>query len=169
MSGPLCPSLHAGSDPGNNGGIVIMHASGEIHAAYPMPTLRNGAGGKPLISAPLIAELFSGVVIVSLAIEHVSVRPGEGAVGAKSFGRGLGILEGVAAALAIPVTFYTPPTWRRAVGLPAGQANTKDAARAECVRRWPSKAGLFALKKSDGIADASLICLASLLLNGGLR
>jgi crossover junction endodeoxyribonuclease RuvC len=157
-------TFHGGVDLGNGGGFAILDANGQLVAVRPMPVLRNGAGGKPLISAPLVVELLANARIVALTIESVNAMPGEGPVGAHTFGRGKGIFEGGCAALAIPITWLSAPTWRRAVGLPSGQANTKDAARAECIRRWPSQASLFALRKSNGVADASLIALAGTLL-----
>jgi crossover junction endodeoxyribonuclease RuvC len=70
------------------------------------------------------------------------------------------VIEGVLAAHGVPVTFLTPPTWKRLVGIPPGRDGAKDMARSEAIRRWPAHASLFALKKSDGRAEAALIAVA---------
>jgi hypothetical protein len=44
----------------------------------------------------------------------------------------------------------------------------KDAARSEAIRRWPSKAGLFARKMDDGRAEAALIAVAGLARFNGV-
>jgi crossover junction endodeoxyribonuclease RuvC len=59
-------------------------------------------------------------------VEFVNARPGEGPTGAFAFGRARGVVEGVLAAAGIPITFVTPPAWKRAVGLTLAN---KDAAR----------------------------------------
>ena len=87
-------------------------------------------------------------------------------MGAFAFGRCRGVIEGVTAALGLPTVFLTPPTWKRAVGIPPGAAGAKDAARSEAVRRWPAKASLFARVKDDGRAEATLIAVAGLMRGG---
>ncbi len=89
--------------------------------------------------------------------------PQEGAVGAFAFGRSRGVIEGVMAALGLPVTFLTPSCWKRAVGIPPGKTGAKDAARSEAIRRWPTKAALFARVRDDGRAEAALIAVAGLM------
>jgi crossover junction endodeoxyribonuclease RuvC len=61
----------------------------------------------------------------------------------------------------------TPPSWKRLVGLPPGRDGAKDAARAEAIRRWPEKAGLFARVKDDGRAEAALIAVAGMKREAG--
>jgi hypothetical protein len=90
-------------------------------------------------------------------IERVGPRPGEGAVGAFQFGDCKGVVRGVLAAAAIPALFIQPAQWKRVVGVPPGKEGAKDAARAEAIRRWPDKAGLFRLVKDADKAEAALI------------
>jgi crossover junction endodeoxyribonuclease RuvC len=99
-------------------------------------------------------------------VEFVSARPKEGAVGAFSFGRCKGCVEGVAAAFGLPIAFLTPPTGKRLVGIPPSKDGAKDAARSEVIRRWPNKAWLFARVKDDGRAEAALIAVAGLIRSG---
>ena len=96
-------------------------------------------------------------------VEFVGARPGEGAVGAFSFGRARGVVEGVCAALGVSVTFISPANWKRHVGIKPGREGAKDAARLEAIRRWPAHAGLFARVKDDGRAKSALIAVAGLV------
>jgi crossover junction endodeoxyribonuclease RuvC len=70
-----------------------------------------------------------------------------------SFGRSLGIIEGIIAAYNIPVTFVTPGVWTKGIGRGAG----KDASRARACELYPSHQQRFARVKDDGRADAVLI------------
>jgi crossover junction endodeoxyribonuclease RuvC len=97
-------------------------------------------------------------------VEGVGARPGEGAVGAFAFGRARGVIEGVLAAAGVPVTFIQPAAWKRGVGL---RLASKDAARAEAIRRWPAHAELFARVKVDGRAESALIAVAGLMRKNG--
>ena len=99
-------------------------------------------------------------------VEFVGARPGEGPTGAFSFGRSCGVIEGVCAAAGLPVAFLTPPTWKRAVGIPPSKDGAKDAARSEAIRRWPDRAALFARVKDDGRAEAALVAVAGLARKG---
>lgn len=93
-------------------------------------------------------------------IEDVGPRPQEGAVGAFSFGRGCGVLEGVVAACGISYSFLRPQEWKRIMGIVAGAK--KDASRSLAIRTWPSQAKTFARVKDDGRAEAALIALAGI-------
>ena len=46
---------------------------------------------------------------------------------------------------------------------------SKDASRAEAIRRWPAQAELFARKKDDGRAEAALIAIAGMTRQGDAR
>ena len=122
--------------------------------------------GRRAVNAPLLTEIIALSRATRAYVEYVGARPGEGAVGAFAFGRSRGVVEGVLAALSIPVTFLTPPTWKRLVGIPPGKEGAKDAARSEAIRRWPEKAALFARVKDDGRAEAALIAIAGLMREG---
>jgi crossover junction endodeoxyribonuclease RuvC len=58
------------------------------------------------------------------------------------------------------VAFITPANWKRVVGLTLA---SKDASRAEAIRRWPGHAELFGRVRDDGRAEACLIGVAGLL------
>ena len=150
-----------GIDIGVQGAIALLNEDGALREIDDMPVLRDGPAGRRAINAPLLAKIVFDSHAVHAFVESVGARPGEGAVGAFSFGRARGVIEGVLAAAGIPVTFITPPSWKRAVGLTLA---SKDAARAEAIRRYPNHAGLFARVKDDGRAESALIAVAGLRL-----
>jgi crossover junction endodeoxyribonuclease RuvC len=89
------------------------------------------------------------------SIEQVHAMPGEGAVGAFSFGTGYGIWLGLLAALQVPHQFVTPQAWKKL--MLAGGAKEKDAARLKAMQLYPCVADRLTLKKHHGRADALLI------------
>jgi hypothetical protein len=148
-----------GIDIGVAGALALLTPDGDLLEVADMPTLCDGPKNRATVNGPLLAEIVRRWQATEAFVEHVSARPGEGAVGAFAFGRSRGIIEGVLAACGVPVRFLTPASWKRAVGLTFG---SKDAARGEAIRRWPSQAALFARVKDDGRAEAALIAVAGL-------
>jgi crossover junction endodeoxyribonuclease RuvC len=122
-----------------------------------MPTLQDGPAGRRAVNAPLLASIIFASHATAAFVESVNARPGEGPTGAFAFGRVRGVIEGVLAAAGVPITFITPPAWKRAVGL---TLKSKDAARSEAIRRWPNHATFFARVKDDGRAESALIGVA---------
>ncbi|MGO9773698.1 MAG: hypothetical protein ACLPSW_29965 [Roseiarcus sp.] len=152
-----------GVDRGVHGALALLSRAGELLALADMPTLHDGPAGRATVNAPLLADLLARWHASRAYVELVNARPGEGAVGAFSFGRSRGLVEGVLAAFNVPLRFLTPPTWKRVLGLPTGRPGTKDAARSEAIRRWPARAVLFGRVKDDGRAEAALIAVAGML------
>jgi hypothetical protein len=148
-----------GIDIGVAGALALITSGGELIEVADMPILRDGPKNRASVNAPLLAEIVYKWHITEAFVEHVSARPGEGAVGAFAFGRSRGTVEGVLAACGVPVSFITPACWKRSVGLTLA---SKDASRAEAIRRWPGQAALFARVKDDGRAEACLIAIAGL-------
>jgi hypothetical protein len=150
-----------GIDIGKTGALALVSPSGELLDVKDMPVLQDGPASRPTICGPLTAELIGIWRPFHAYVEHVGARPGEGAVGAFAFGRSRGVIEGVLAAFGIRITWLTPSTWKRAVGIPPGEA--KDPARSAAIQRWPGKAELFARAKDHGRAEAALIAVAGLM------
>ena len=150
-----------GIDIGATGAVALLTADGELVWVEDMPVLNDGPAGRRTVNAPLLAELLAKSHATQAFVEFVAARPGESSTGAFSFGRSRGVIEGVCAALSIPVTMLTPPRWKRIIGIAPGKGG-KDAARSEAIRRWPGRASLFARKSDDGRAEAALIAVAGL-------
>jgi crossover junction endodeoxyribonuclease RuvC len=152
-----------GIDVGAAGALaLITRGGGSLIEVADMPVLRDGPANRASVNAPLLADILARWQARAAFVEFVGARPGEGAVGAFAFGRSRGVIEGCCGALGITVAFLTPPSWKRAVGIPPGRDGAKDAARAEAIRRWPDQAALFARVKDDGRAEAALIAIAGL-------
>jgi crossover junction endodeoxyribonuclease RuvC len=144
-------------DPGIKGAIAILNEAGEIVQITDTPTVqvKVGSSTKNVISPPAIADDLSivrGHDCVAM-IEKVSTRPGEGAVGAFTFGRTLGVVEGVLAGMGIPTEMIGPSVWTKAMRVNPG----KDGSRQRAMELWPKKAGMFKRVKDDGRADSVLI------------
>ena len=151
-----------GVDIGLSGGLALLTAEGELVAVEDMPVLRDGPKGRPTVNPALLAAILNRWRPSRAFVEHVAARPAEGPTGAFAFGRARGCIEGVLGALAIPVTFLTPATWKRTVGLPPGADGAKDRSRGEAIRRWPAHAALFSRACDDGRAEGCLIAIAGL-------
>jgi crossover junction endodeoxyribonuclease RuvC len=155
-----------GIDIGAQGALALLSPEGSLLEIADMPILRDGPKNRANVNAPLLAEIVYRWQATQAFVEYVGARPGEGPTGAFAFGRSRGVIEGVCAAGGLPVSFITPPVWKRAVGIPPGKDGAKDAARSEAIRRWPDKAGLFARVKDDGRAESALIAVAGMLKRG---
>jgi crossover junction endodeoxyribonuclease RuvC len=160
-----------GIDIGLEGAVAVLDMEGTLLAVEDMPPLADGTAKRRTINSILLAAILPehaapGKPIEHAYIEFVSVRPGEGAVGAFAFGRCRGIVEGVCGALSIPVSFITPASWKRAVNLPPG--TDKDRSRSMAIARWPQHAEWFKRKMDNGRSDAALIAIAGLMRAGRL-
>jgi crossover junction endodeoxyribonuclease RuvC len=144
-----------GIDPGLSGALALLRPDGAL-AVHDMPTLQ--AGKRREIDEIELARLIDAAGPIERAVlEQVGVRPGEGAVGAFSFGRGYGLIRGILRAHFVPVVDVTPQRWHRAMGIKAGAG--KDASRALAKELFQHQAELFARVKDDGRAEAALIAL----------
>ena len=152
-----------GIDPGLSGAIAILPAGGklEIHDMPIKAIERGGKNKREIDCAALVSilrPLVSGPVIggpMWAVLERVGAMPGQGVTSMFSFGRSVGMIEGILAALAIPVSYVAPVKWKRAMQVPAG----KDGARLRASQMMPAYAAEWRLKKHDGRAEAALIAL----------
>ena len=144
-----------GVDPGLSGAIAVM--SPESLKIFDMPTMtveRNGKA-KRQVSATELADLlylYSGKDC-HVYCERVGAMAGQGVTSVFSFGRSFGMIEGILAALHMPVTYVAPATWVKAVHRGAG----KDASRQRAMELFPENQADFKRIKDDGRSDASLI------------
>jgi crossover junction endodeoxyribonuclease RuvC len=152
-----------GIDPGLEGAVALLTPSGELIAIHDLPPLPNGPAGRRRVNPVLLADILAKTHASRAYVELATSRPTDGRVSAFGFGMTWGLVEGILAALSVPVTMLAPCSWKRIIGLPPGKEGAKDKSRAEALRRWPAHAQLFALNKHDGRSDAALIGLAGLV------
>lgn len=147
--------LILGIDPGLSGAIAFLDTTSDAVVVMDMPTvevMRNGKT-KREVSPALVADLVAGKGVVQAFVERVSAMPGQGVSSMFSFGRSVGVLEGVLAAYEIPTTLVTPQAWMKSMGVRAG----KDGSRERAMQLFPQYADQFARKKDNGRSDAVLI------------
>lgn len=148
-----------GIDPGLGGALARLWPSeGRLQIAD-MPTLTITRGGKArrvideYAVARLVDEWASSASCVWL--ERVGVMPGEGGVGAFSFGQGYGLLRGICVANFLTINDVLPQVWKRALAV----KGDKDEARMRASALFPRHSGCWPLKKHDGRAESALIAL----------
>jgi crossover junction endodeoxyribonuclease RuvC len=141
-----------GIDPGISGAIVI-HGAGMTPIEWMrMPSLKVGKASRVDCAAlaRFLQEYDNGLAYV----EHVGAMPGQGVASMFTFGHAAGAVEGVLAALMIPVTLVPPQTWKRRAGL---IGKDKDAARSRAIQLWPRWNALGKKGEGQALADAALI------------
>jgi crossover junction endodeoxyribonuclease RuvC len=153
--------LSVGIDPGLRGGVAALDAAGAVVGLWPMPV----AGGE--VHAAGLADLLRSLRcldshqdIGQVCLEKVGAMPKQGVSSTFRFGTGWGMVRGVCAALAIPVTLAPPTVWKKRVliGLPHDKAGAVQF----CACRWPTADLVLpgCRVPHDGLADA--LCLAEL-------
>ena len=107
-------------DPGASGALAFFSPVAGTLEIIDMPTVEVKRGAKmkneisPQMLAPLINARKPGVAV----LEKVGAMPGQGSSSMFQFGRGVGMVEGIVAALQIPIEYVTPQAWQKAaVGL----------------------------------------------------
>lgn len=144
-------------------GAIAVFEDGKLVKLDAMPVvLVNGSGrskSKRRVDAAGVAAVLRSLLPIDHAhLEKVGAMPGEGAVGAFSFGRGVGSIEGALAAFAVPLTTVPPGVWKNALRCPAD----KGKARARASELFPTMAQHWPQVKDDGKAEAALIGLYGL-------
>jgi Holliday junction resolvasome RuvABC endonuclease subunit len=138
-----------GIDPGNNGGIALLHGDRLIYADH-LPIV-----GKTL-SGHLLNNWFADIepdTPAMVVVEQVHAMPRQGVTSTFNFGKAVGIIEGVIAARGLPVTYVTPQKWKKAMGVTAD----KNSSRQLAINLWPTEADLFRRVKDADRAEAALI------------
>ena len=144
-----------GIDPGLSGALAFYDTVEQSVEVIDMPVLELVRNGKKKreVSAQSLANHIAGRKISGAFLERVNAMTGQGVTSVFSFGRSLGIVEGILAAYDIPTTLVTPQAWQKAVNQRAG----KDGSRERAMQLFPAQVELFQRKKDDGRSDASLI------------
>lgn len=141
-----------GIDPGITGAIVLLDGRTPIEWMR-MPSIRIGKSSR-VDCAELCRFIRQTDTISHAFVEHVHAMPKQGVSSVFTFGHSAGALEGVLAALMIPVTLVTPQAWKKRAGLIGSE---KDAARSRAVQLWPQWAALGKKGEGQAYADAALI------------
>ena len=145
-----------GIDVGLNGAIALIQ-NGELIGVVDMPTVtldRNGKS-KRQVSVPELVQIVKDFDPTEAYVEKVFAMAGQGVTSVFSFGRSLGVVEGVLTTLKIKTTLMTPQTWQKGLGVTGG----KDGSRARAMELFPEQMAQFKRVKDDGRADAALIAL----------
>ena len=105
---------YIGIDPGLSGAVAVINGTDSLQL-FDMPTMtveRNGKA-KRQVSATELAEILYTMKTESchVFVERVSAMAGHGVTSVFSFGRSFGMIEGILAALHMPVTYVAPATW----------------------------------------------------------
>ena len=145
-----------GIDVGLNGAIALVQ-DGELVGVVDMPTVtldRNGKA-KRQVSVPELVDIIKTFDPTEAYVEKVFAMAGQGVTSVFSFGRSLGVVEGVLTTMKIKTTLMTPQTWQKGLGMTGG----KDGSRARAMELFPDQTALFKRVKDDGRSDAALIAL----------
>jgi crossover junction endodeoxyribonuclease RuvC len=143
-----------GIDPGLSGALALYDVNGQLEVVD-MPThqLRT----KRVIDEYGLARIIDNwsTRIGEVWLEQVGTRPGEGAVGAFTFGRGYGAIRGICAANFLTINDVTPASWKAAMKV----RGDKDESRRQATALFPRYADQWSRKKDDGRAEAALLAM----------
>ena len=144
--------IKIGIDPGVSGAIAFLNDD-SLEGVFDMPVMAL-SGKKQQVNAPKLAEIIgTGSPRANEAyVEQVHSMPGQGVSGMFNFGVSYGVIQGVLAALQIPMVLVSPAVWKRRAGL---TGKPKDAARTLAQQLYP--AAPLGQKKDVGRADSILI------------
>lgn len=145
MSEPFCLM---GIDPGLKGGISFYFpAAPDRVAAEYMPVVNGGIDGHTLASR--IRQMQPDVAVIEL----VGAMPKQGVSSTFNFGEGCGVVRGVVSALGVPYFYVAPARWKKHFRL----SSDKEASRQRALELFPAVSHIFALKKSEALAEAALL------------
>lgn len=153
--------VYLGIDPGLSGALAFYAPRRNRLDVYDMPTETYHRNGKVKrrVDAVELGRIIGGHAAtdnIYACVELVGAMPGQGVTSMFTFGRGVGVVDGVLGALEITPIVYVPPrTWMSAVGLPPKA--DKSLHRKFAQKAFPGAAHLFGRVKDDGRADAALI------------
>lgn len=143
---------YIGIDPGLGGAVAVLD---ERHLAlFDAPVAMVGTKREYVVVR--MVELLRPYVLNSVAaLEKVHTMPQQGVASSGKLMRGLGLWEGILAALGIPYDLVPPQRWKGV--MMDGMGKEKEAARLRAMQLFPLDSDLLALKKHHGRAEALLI------------
>ncbi len=148
--------MRIGIDPGINGALALLNQNLEFMHVENMPAMLS-TGKRQKVNAVELAKILNrwrNIVNEPIIcyLEQVSAMPGQGVSSMFGFGVSYGIIQGVVAALQIPLILVTPQQWKKRAGLIGSE---KDKARTVAQQLFPGVD--LSLKKDIGKSDALLI------------
>lgn len=156
-----------GIDPGLHGALALYDpATGDL-SVFDVPTLNVGLKGKRklIIDEYALARAVDDVAatVGEVWLEKVGTMPGEGPVGAFSFGRSYGLIRGICCANFLTIHDVTPQAWKGALKVVAN----KDHSRQRASALFPRSAHLWPRVKDADRAEAAMIALYGAKQAGG--
>mgnify|MGYP001579597970 CR=1 FL=1 len=159
--------LIIGIDPGLNGALAFVELESKTNKVTVIefvstPSMQKMNSKGRMIVCPELVKAVKRVLKSypkhdkHAFLESVHSMPGQGVSSSFSFGKTVGIVEGIFTTLEIPVIPITPQTWKKKFNL---LKQEKDASRKYVITNYPELADQFKLKKHVDKADAFLIAL----------
>lgn len=149
-----------GIDPGLSGALSVITCENNL-LIYDIPVQEKPYGKGNMIDPielnNILKKITSIYNIQYANIEAVSAMPGQGVSSTFTFGRSLGIIEGVVSSYNILLNYITPRKWKKFWDL---KGKEKDCARLLIREMYPNYADKYFKRKKDcDRADATLIGL----------
>lgn len=150
-----------GIDPGLSGAITLVDNKQRLLEVHDMPVMEKTYGKGKMVNAVLLSDLIDNLIhraghLLTFHLEQVSSMPGQGVASTFTFGRSLGIVEGVIGCKKQPLIYVHSKTWKKPFGL---IGKDKDAARTVAISLYPQYSDIFKRKKDVGRADSLLIAI----------
>ena len=164
-----------GIDCGVKGALAYFEADGRLMAVADMPVtmVRVGGSDRPRINAAVLSNILRDWAPGHASVEHVHprnsivmkdgkvIKRGDTPMTAGYLMQAAGTVDGVLAALGIPMTYVETAAWRKAGGvvLPKGTdyEGRKEASRRRALQLFPMQAAYFSRVKDRDRAEAALI------------
>lgn len=153
-----------GIDPGLSGALSIITRNGEFKDVIDIPIMAKSKGAGHVKNCVNPKGVFDEISkwtkslppnSITVYMENVSSRPGDGAAGAFSFGDTFGSLKAVCACLDLSLNLVTPAAWKSYYKL----GSDKEVARAFAISQFPAASEFLKRKKDHDRAEALLIAL----------
>jgi crossover junction endodeoxyribonuclease RuvC len=145
--------LFLGIDPGMTGAVALLTATGSVLWVKDTPVAKVERKGGRTTHEYLwadMAALFDEIPgPVHAGLEATHAMPDQGVTSMFAMGRGLGLWQGILAALEIPFVMVQPQAWKKRYSL---LSLGKDGARIAAQARWPD--AQLSRVKDHGRADS---------------
>ena len=160
----LVPTQFIGVDVGIHGAIALLGTDGKLVVLdMPITSVKVGKKGKRnQIDASALSRIIGEVAknVALVCFEKLHAVPRDGKVGAFSFGRSYGVVQGIMAAHKLCVLEIAPEKWKATFKLTAD----KDDVRAKATKAFPDNAHLWEKAAHHDRAEAAYLALYGLIV-----